>query len=160
MRADTQERSNAPLVGGLVAAGAVTVIAIANSVRGNRRKRRHRSLTTGLGVLAGCVAFAASRFAKRDVALDSRQEGEPIMQHNFTVAIGDHVFLEEGGEEIGAVRKIERDHLVVYVEAAGDFIVRGPEVKAIHYGKVVLEADKVDPRLLEAARGAHERETD
>jgi len=82
------------------------------------------------------------------------------MQHNYEVAVGDHVFLSEGGEEIGAVRKIERDHLVVYVEAAGDFIVRGPEVKAIHYGKVVLEADKVDPRLLEAARGAHERETD
>jgi hypothetical protein len=111
-------------------------------------------------VLGGCVAIAAKRFAKRDVALDSREEEEPVMQHNYEVAVGDHVFLEEGGEEIGAVRKIERDHLVVYVEAAGDFIVRGPEVKAIHYGKVVLEPEKVDPRLLEAARAAHERETD
>jgi len=81
------------------------------------------------------------------------------MQHNYVVSVGDQVFLEEGGEEIGAVRKVERDHLVVYVEAAGDFIVHGPEVRAVHYGKVVLEADKVDPRLLEAARGAHERET-
>lgn len=114
----------------------------------------------GLGVLGGCVAIAARRFASRNAALDSRKEDEPIMEHNYQVAVGDHVFLEEGGEEIGAVRKIERDHLVVYVEAAGDFIVRGPEVKAIHYGKVVLEAEKVDPRLLEAARGAHERETD
>jgi hypothetical protein len=113
-------------------------------------------------VLGGCVAFAGllSKFAKPSRAVDSRQEDDAIMQHNYTVAVGDHVFLEEGGEEIGAVRKIERDHLVVYVEAAGDFVVRGPEVKAIHYGKVVLEADKVDPRLLEAARGAHERETD
>lgn len=160
MRAKTEARSKAPLIGGLAAASVVTVMAIANSVRGNRRKRHHRSLTLGLGVLAGCVAFASRQFAKRDPALDSRQEEEPIMQHNYTVAVGDHVFLEEGGEEIGAVRKIERDHLVVYVEAAGDFIVRGPEVKAIHYGKVVLEADKVDPRLLEAARSAHERETD
>lgn len=160
MREEAQARSNAPLIGGLAAAGAVTVIAVANGIHGNRRKRRHRSLTMGLGVLAGCVALASRLFAKRDVALDSRQEGEPIMQHNYTVAIGDHVFLEEGGEEIGAVRKIERDHIVVYVEAAGDFIVRGPEVKAIHYGKVVLEPEKVDPRLLEAARGAHERETE
>jgi len=135
-------------------------MAIANSVRDNRRKRRHHSLTRGLGVLGGCVAFAAYRFAKHRAALDSRQEDDAIMQHNYTVAVGDHVYLEEGGEEIGAVRKIERDHLVVYVEAAGDFVVRGPEVKAIHYGKVVLEADKVDPRLLEAARSAHERETD
>lgn len=82
------------------------------------------------------------------------------MTHSFQVAVGDHVFLEEGGEEIGAVRKVERDHLVVYIEAAGDFIVHGPEVKAIHHGKVVLAPELVDPRLLDAARGAHEAETD
>jgi hypothetical protein len=82
------------------------------------------------------------------------------VQHNFQVSVGDHVFLEEGGEEIGAVRKVERDHLVVYIEAAGDFIVRGPEVKAAHYGKVVLSPDLVDPLLLNAARTAHEREAD
>ena len=81
------------------------------------------------------------------------------MTHNIEVNVGDHVFLDEGGEEIGAVRKIERDHLVVYVEAAGDFIVRGPEVKAVHHGKVVLAPELVDPKLLEAARYAHDKET-
>ena len=80
--------------------------------------------------------------------------------HNFEVNVGDHVFLDEGGEEIGAVRKVERDHLIVYIEAAGDFVIRGPEVKAIHHGKVVLAPEMVEPRLLEAARSAHERETD
>ena len=82
------------------------------------------------------------------------------MTHNIAVNVGDHVFFEDGGEEIGAVRKVERDHIVVYVEAAGDFIVRGPEVKAIHYGKVILSSELVDPRLLEAARIAHEAETE
>lgn len=82
------------------------------------------------------------------------------MTHNIAVNVGDHVFLEDGGEEIGAVRKVERDHLVVYVEAAGDFIIHGPEVKAVHHGKVVLEPELVDPRLLEAARAAHENETE
>jgi len=82
------------------------------------------------------------------------------MTHNIAVNVGDHVFLEDGGEEIGAVRKVEKDHLVVYVEAAGDFVVRGPEIKAVHYGKVVLKADLVDPRLLEAARTAHENESE
>lgn len=82
------------------------------------------------------------------------------MQHTFEVSVGDHVFLDGGGEEVGAVRKIERDHLVVYIEAAGDFIVRGPEIKAVHYGKLVLKPDLVDPQLLEAARAAHEREAD
>lgn len=78
----------------------------------------------------------------------------------FQVRIGDHLFLEEGGEEIGAVRKVEPDHLVVYIEAAGDFVVPGPWVRAAHDGKVVLDASKIDERLLDAARAAHEREID
>lgn len=82
------------------------------------------------------------------------------MTQSYAVSVGDHVFLEEGGEEIGAVRKVERDHLVVYVEAAGDFIIHGPEVKAVHHGKVVLAPELVDPQLLEAARIAHENETE
>lgn len=80
------------------------------------------------------------------------------MTHRFEVSVGDHVFLEEGGEEIGAVRKIERDHLVVYIEAAGDFVVKGPEIKAVHHGKVVLDPENLEPRLLAAAKTAHERE--
>ena len=160
MTDDSQRGSNALLGVGVAAASVVTVMAIASRVRAKRRRRHHFPLTMGLGVLGGCVALAARVFAKRDVELESREEDEPVMQHNYEVAVGDHVFLEEGGEEIGAVRKIERDHLIVYIEAAGDFIVRGPEVKAIHYGKVVLEAGKVDPRLLEAARSAHERENE
>jgi hypothetical protein len=80
--------------------------------------------------------------------------------HNFEVSVGDHVFLEEGGEEVGAVRRIERDHIVVYIEAAGDFVVKGPEVKAIHHGKVILSPELLDPQLLAAAQQAHEREID
>lgn len=112
----------------------------------------------GIGSLAAVAAWARRRFARDERELDSEQR-EP-MQHNIVVSVGDHVFLEDGGEEIGAVRKVERDHLVVYVEAAGDFIVRGPEVRAVHYGKVVLAPELVDPRLLEAARAAHENETE
>jgi hypothetical protein len=102
------------------------------------------------------------RLRRKNVApgeseVDSDERRTP-MQHNFEVSVGDQVFLEEGGEEIGAVRKIEHDHLVVYIEAAGDFVIRGPEVKAIHHGKVILEPEKLEPRLLEAAKGAHERE--
>ena len=112
----------------------------------------------GIGTVVGLVVWTRRRFARDESELDSEQR-EP-MQHNIVVSVGDHVFLEDGGEEIGAVRKVERDHLVVYVEAAGDFIVRGPEVKAVHYGKVVLVPELVDPRLLEAARAAHENETE
>jgi hypothetical protein len=80
--------------------------------------------------------------------------------HSFQVSVGDQVFLEEGGEEIGAVRKVAKDHLVVYVEAAGDFVIQGPWVKSAHDGKVLLDPVLVDPALLDAARQAHERETD
>ena len=100
---------------------------------------------------------AEAEFADRETEVDS-DERRTAMQHNFEVNVGDQVFLEEGGEEIGAVRKVERDHLVVYIEAAGDFLIHGPEITAIHHGKVILAPDKVDGRLLDAARGAHERE--
>jgi hypothetical protein len=130
-----------------------------------RRKQRHRQRlwtllgVAGVGLLgAAAIAWRRKSFARGETALDS-DAGVP-MTHNITVNVGDHVFLEDGGEEIGAVRKVERDHLVVYVEAAGDFIVRGPEVKAVHHGKVVLVPELVDPRLLEAARSAHENETE
>jgi len=48
------------------------------------------------------------------------------------VQVGDQVFLEEGGEEIGAVRMVNKDHIVIYVEGAGDFTLTGPEIAAVH----------------------------
>jgi hypothetical protein len=78
----------------------------------------------------------------------------------FHVQVGDQLFLEEGGEEIGAVRKVAPDHLLVYVEAAGDFVVPGPWVRAAHDGKVVLDPTRVDSTFLIAASGAHDRETE
>ena len=78
----------------------------------------------------------------------------------FHVSVGDQLFLEEGGEEIGAVRKVAPDHLVVYVEAAGEFVVPGPWVRAAHDGKVVLDPEKVDPQFLSAAVSAHDHESD
>jgi hypothetical protein len=77
----------------------------------------------------------------------------------FHVAVGDQLFLEEGGEEIGAVRAVKPDHLVVYVEAAGDFVVPGEWVKAAHDGKVVLDPEAVaNPQFLIAAHHAHDNE--
>jgi hypothetical protein len=85
---------------------------------------------------------------------------QAMATHNFQVSIGDQIFLEEGGEEVGAVRKVEHDHLVVYIESAGDFVVDGPAVKAVHDGKVVLDPAHVERRLLDAAREAHVHESE
>jgi hypothetical protein len=83
-----------------------------------------------------------------------------MKHHGYAVSVGDQVFLEGNDEEIGAVRQVSPDHVVVYIENAGDFVVRGPHVKAAHDGKLVLDPKHADPVLLGAARGAHERETD
>ncbi len=74
------------------------------------------------------------------------------------VSVGDHVFLDHGDEEVGAVRQVAKDHLVVYIENAGDFVVRGNHVKSAHDGKVILDPTTVDPQLIQAAKKAHEHE--
>jgi hypothetical protein len=78
----------------------------------------------------------------------------------FHIQVGDQVFLEEGGEEIGAVRRVAKDHLVVYIEGAGDFTLTGPEIAAAHDGKVRLDPAKLEPQLLAAAQTAHDNETE
>jgi len=80
--------------------------------------------------------------------------------HNFTVSVDDQVYLEEGGEELGAVRIVESDYIVVYVENAGDFRVAGPAVKSSHDGKVVLLREHLTPEFLKAVENAHSKETD
>lgn len=78
----------------------------------------------------------------------------------FAVEVGYQVYLQEGGEEIGAVRAVAPDHVIVYVEGAGDFVVPGPAVQSAHDGKLILDPVRITPALLEAARHAHEHETD
>ncbi|HET9622556.1 MAG TPA: hypothetical protein VFP84_14390 [Kofleriaceae bacterium] len=83
-----------------------------------------------------------------------------MAQQTFHVQVGDQLFLEEGGEEIGAVRVVAKDHLVVYIEGGGDFTLHGPEIAAVHDGKVRLDAAKLPPPLLAAAQAAHAQETE
>jgi hypothetical protein len=85
---------------------------------------------------------------------------EPMNHHGYPVSVGDQVFLDGDDEEIGAVRQVTPDQVVIYLENAGDFIVRGPQVKSAHDGKLVLDPQRVEPALLAAARAAHERETE
>lgn len=81
-------------------------------------------------------------------------------QRMIHIQVGDQVFLEEGGEEVGAIRKVAKDHVVVYIEGAGDFTLTGPEIAAVHDGKVRLDPGKLEPTLLSAAQAAHTQETE
>ena len=77
------------------------------------------------------------------------------------IEIGFQAYLEEGGEEFGAVREVApagRDEIVVYVENAGDFTVPLRAVRSVHDGKVVLDRAQLDQPLLDAIAHAHERE--
>ncbi len=78
----------------------------------------------------------------------------------FRVDVGFQVYFKEGGEEIGAVRRVGKDHLVVYIEGKGDFVVQPQSVHSAHDGKLLLDPAKVEQALLDAAGHAHELETD
>ena len=78
-----------------------------------------------------------------------------------SVQVGDQVFLEEGGEECGAVRDVAptgRPELAVYVENAGEFTVAASAVRSAHDGKVILDRTRLDQALLDAIAHAHDRE--
>lgn len=75
-----------------------------------------------------------------------------------SIRIGDHAFVADGGEEVGAVREIKPDGVVVYVENAGDFDVPADAIESAHAQKVVLRCAKLDGRLREAIGHAHDAE--
>lgn len=71
------------------------------------------------------------------------------------------VFVHDGEKAFGAVREVVphgRRELVIYVENAGDFVVPLGAIAAVHAGKVILDRGKLDHRLQEAIRHAHDAE--
>ena len=74
------------------------------------------------------------------------------------IEIGFQVFTEDGGEEVGAVRGVDADGLVVYVENGGDFRVPLAAVEAVHSQKVILTCRKLSPDLRRAIGHAHDAE--
>lgn len=75
-----------------------------------------------------------------------------------TIEIGYQVFVSGGGEEIGAVRQVTPQEIVVWIENAGDFAISLDAVEAVRSQKVILVPDKLDAKLLEAIAHAHDAE--
>jgi hypothetical protein len=75
-----------------------------------------------------------------------------------TTGVGYQVYIEEGGDEVGAVREVHPDHLLVYIENAGDFRVGPDAIRSVHDGKVILDAARVDEALRAAIAHAHDAE--
>jgi hypothetical protein len=77
------------------------------------------------------------------------------------IEVGFHVYLEEGGEECGAVCGVAPDygdHIIVHVENAGDFTVPASAIESAHDAKVILDPARLDPQVLEAMTHAHDRD--
>ena len=77
------------------------------------------------------------------------------------IEVGAQVFVDEGGEECGAVRAVAPDgraELIVYVENGGEFAVSADAVRSVHDGKVVLDRARLQPALRDAIEHAHDRE--
>jgi len=76
------------------------------------------------------------------------------IQEGFEVFVSDH------DKPFGAVRQIARHdgELIIYVENAGDFTVPLGAVAAVHAQKVILNPARLDKRLREAIKHAHDAE--
>ena len=62
------------------------------------------------------------------------------------------VFLADGASGIAAVRRIQGQNLVIYVENAGEFTVKADAIRDVHSQKVLLNPQALSPDLLEAIR--------
>ena len=76
------------------------------------------------------------------------------------IEVGYQVFIVDGGEEVGAVRRVSRDrrHLIVYIENTGDCEVPFEAIAAVHSQKVILKWDQLPAELKNAIRHAHDAE--
>jgi hypothetical protein len=71
---------------------------------------------------------------------------------------GFDVFLHDGDDSVGAVRKVMQGAIIVYVENAGDFEVPMSAVKDAEAEKVILNSAALPPKMLEAIRSRHNAE--
>ena len=74
---------------------------------------------------------------------------------------GFEVFVADGDKPFGAVRQVGphgRAEILVYVENAGDFTVALGAVEAVHAQKVIVNCQKLDPKLRRAIGHAHDAE--
>lgn len=73
----------------------------------------------------------------------------------------DAVFLHDGEVAIGAVRIVSpggKPAIVVYIENAGDHVIPLSAVHDVHFGKVILNGDKLDDAVTAAIARAHKSE--
>jgi len=74
---------------------------------------------------------------------------------------GFEVFAADGQPGVGAVRRLlspDQPELVIYIENAGDFRIPLDAIRKVHSQKVILDLSKLDHKLQQAIRHAHDAE--
>jgi hypothetical protein len=69
------------------------------------------------------------------------------------IRLGDQVYTAEGADPVGAVRELRsgtHPALIIYIENSGDIAIPVPAIRAVHDGKVVLDADKLEDPIRRA----------
>ena len=74
------------------------------------------------------------------------------------IAAGFMVFLVDGAEGVGAVRRVLRDGIVVYVEKFGEFTVLADAISDVHSQKVLLKPAALDRNFLDAIKHSQDSE--
>ena len=74
------------------------------------------------------------------------------------IEVGDMVFVAEGQEGIGAVRLVDNNAFVLYVENAGEFSIPSAAIVRVHDHKVIVNPTRLPRRLLDAVGHAHDGE--
>jgi len=83
------------------------------------------------------------------------------MDNVNAIEIGFQVYLEEGADPCGGVRRVSpggRPEVVVYIENGGEFTVPVSSIRSAHDGKVILDRTQLDQPLLDTIAHAHDRE--
>lgn len=77
-----------------------------------------------------------------------------------TIEVGFQVFTRDGGQDIGAVRSVDRaKHTIsVYIENAGDFTVAASGIRAVRDGMVILDTSNLSASVKQAVARAHSGE--
>ena len=70
------------------------------------------------------------------------------------------MYVEEVVDLVGAVRKVHRHTIIVWIENAGEFEVRLEAVQSAHGDKVVLGIERLDKALRHAIAHARDAEVE
>ena len=96
--------------------------------------------------------------ARKRSAVSGAKSGRKPSTVSADIEVGYQTFASDGGEEFGAVRAVDADGLVVFVENAGDFRVPLTAVAAVHSQKVILSCAKLSRELRRAIGHSHDAE--